>query len=379
MRVALHTPFVVHKHTGIARHIFGLLRGLAATDTETEYVCFWDPQEPFPDWLPSNFRAEPFTIAGGNPVARVLREQRWIEAAHRKHGFEALHSPFGYLPPRPPCPSVVTVHDCRWLRYPRTFSLLRGVFLRWAIPRSVRQARLTLTSSEATRREVLEWIPGVQAERVRTVLLGLDPVWFEPPPAPSVERLRQQTGQEPFFLAVGTQEPHKNLPRLLEAYALLRREIGEAHSLRLYLIGVQSFATGRHDDLGPVIARLGLQDRVRLLGATDDDLLRAAYHDATALIFPSYYEGFGYPPLEAMAAGTPVVTSDASCIPEIVGDAAELVDPFSADSLAAGMARLLTDPARRSELTTRGLAQARRYTWEDHARQMVHAYREATV
>jgi hypothetical protein len=154
LRVALHTPFVVQQNTGIARHIFGLLRGLAQVAApDVEYVCFWPPQAPWPDFLPANFRPEPLTIAGGNPISRVLREARWMRAVHRRCPFDVIHSPFGYLPPRPPAPSVVTIHDCRWLRYPETFSLLRGRFLRWAMPMSVRQARVTLALSDATRQE----------------------------------------------------------------------------------------------------------------------------------------------------------------------------------------------------------------------------------
>lgn len=379
MRVALHTPFVVQKHTGIARHLWGLLRGLAQTDLKTEYLCFLPPTVARPDWFPDNFTIVPYTIAANNPVVRVLREQQWIAEVHHQHGFDVLHSPFGYLPPRLPCPAVVTVHDCRWLRYPKTFTFLRGTFLRWAIPRSIRNARITATSSEATRQEVLQLFPDVSPERVRTVHLGLDEEWFTAPSEAAIATVREQTKEKPFFLAVGTQEPHKNLPRLLEAFALLQSNRLAEGDVLLYLVGVKSFATGKHDNLARVLNNLSVRSCVVLPGAISDDELRAAYRGAVALCFPSYYEGFGYPPLEAMAAGTPVLASNASCIPEIVGDAAEFVDPFSTDSMAAGMARLLTDEGHCQELIEKGIEQVRSYTWERHAQQMRRLYQEATL
>jgi len=376
MRVALHTPFVVQQNTGIARHIFGLLRGLAAVDRETEYVCFWPPSVPFPADLPPNFSALPLTIAGGNPVARVLREQRWMQTVYRERPFDVIHSPFGYLPPRPPAPSVVTIHDCRWLRYPRTFSRLRGAFLRWAMPFSIRHARVTLALSQATRQEIFALVKNAPGpDRVRLAYPGVDERWFAPLDREKASEVRRRLAlPDRFVLAVSTREPHKNLPRLLEAVALVRK--GDP-DLRLVLAGA-TFATGRSDPIEQTVARLGLGDVTQAMGIVDDADLPAVYASASVFCFPSLYEGFGYPPLEAMAVGTPVVTSRASCLPEVCGEtAAELADPMDPADIARALSRVLTDDVRRTEMTLAGPARVARYRWNDHARAAIQAYRDA--
>ncbi len=375
MRVALYTPFVVQRNTGIARHIFGLLGGLAAVDRETEYHCFWPSQAPWPDDLPPNFSRVPLNIAAGGPVQRVLREQRWIQHAYRRRPFDVLHSPFGYLPPRPPAPSVVTLHDLRMLRFPSSFSSVRGRFLCWRLPRSLRRAAAVIAISDATRREMLALVPGVRAERVSVAYPGLDRRWFAPVTEAAMRDVRARLGLAGrFVLAVSTREPHKNLPRLLEAVARAR-EIPGLGDLRLVLVGA-TFATGTSDDLASSIARLNLRDATQSLGIVSDDDLPAVYAAASVLCFPSLYEGFGYPPLEAMAVGTPVVTSNVSCLPEVVGEAAELVNPFDVESIAAGLQHVLTSELRRGELVASGRERAARYSWERHARQVVQAYRE---
>ncbi len=379
MRVALHTPFVVQQNTGIARYIFGLLRGLAAVDRETEYVCFWPSNAPWPAAdLPPNFSAVPLTIAGGNPVARVLKEQRWMRDVYRQQPFDVIHSPFGYLPPRLPAPSVVTIHDCRWRRYPRTFSRLRGQFLRWAMPASIRRARVTLASSHATQQEIFSLVkraPG--PDRVRVAYPGVDERWFTPVNRQTVADVRRRLDLPArFVLAVSTREPHKNLPRLLDAFAQLRQ--GDAH-IRLVLAGA-TFATGRSDDVGQIISRLGLKDVTQSLGIVDDVDLPGVYAAASVFAFPSLYEGFGYPPLESMAVGTPVVTSRASCLPEVCGEtAAELADPLDPADIARALVRVLTDEARQAEMTAAGPARAARYRWDEHARAVIAAYRDAAA
>jgi glycosyltransferase involved in cell wall biosynthesis len=275
------------------------------------------------------------------------------------------------------------VPDVRALRYPQTFSRLRGAFLRWAIPRSVRAATRTLAMSEATRSELLDAVAGADARRVRFSYPGLDRRWFATPPATALADARARIsrenggGSERFVLAVSTWEPHKNLPRLLQAVARLRSEEGLG-DLRLALAGA-TFASGKSDALGDEIRRLGLAPATRLLGIVPDALLPAVYASADVFCFPSLYEGFGYPPLEAMAVGTPVVTSRASCLPEVAGEAAELVDPLSAEKIAAGLRRVLTDDARRRALVEAGRARAARFCWERHAGEVIAAYQEAAA
>lgn len=383
LRVALHTPFVLQKNTGITRYIFGLLHALSRVDNETEYACFWPPQAPWPDGLGPNFSPVYLTIGTGggadNPMKRILRENRWMAKVYQRRPFDVLHSPFGYLPLRSPAPAVLTVPDLRVLRYPKTFSRVRGAFLRWAVPRSVRQASLTLAMSEATRQEILNLIPGASAERVRVAYPGLDARWFTPVGDARIAAVRDRLNLPArFALAVSTREPHKNLPRLLEAFARVRRETPALSDLALVLVGA-TFSTGTSDDIGRVVQHLGIADAVHAPGVVPDEDLPAVYAAASVLCFPSLYEGFGYPPLEAMAVGTPVVTSNVSCMPEVSGEAAELADPLSKESIAEGIRRVLMDDGRRSELITLGHALAARYNWDRHALQLIAAYRDVAA
>jgi glycosyltransferase involved in cell wall biosynthesis len=181
-----------------------------------------------------------------------------------------------------------------------------------------------------------------------------------------------------FVLAVSTREPHKNLPRLLQATARLRIDDGFADT-HLVLVGA-TFATGRSDDLSRALADLDLARVTRALGIVNDDDLPAVYAAADVLCFPSLYEGFGYPPLEALAVGTPVVTSRASCLPEVVGEtAAELADPRDPDDIARALRRVLTDPDRQAEIISAGRERAARYRWDKHAAHALRAYRDAVA
>ena len=376
MRVALHLPFVLQQNTGITRYIFGLLRALAIAASDIEYHCFLPAQAQLPITLPDNFHRIALPKGGGgtgNPLSRILREGVTLARAYRAEPWDVLHAPHSYLPLWVPSATVLTLHDLRVLRYPQTFSRFRGAFLHWAIPQSVRRATLTIASSLETRREALALLRGAAPDRIRVSYPGLDEIWFAPIAPEQKQETQHRLGLPAFYLlTVGTWEPHKNLPRVLEAFERLKAQNGFA-DLHLLLVGA-TFATGKSDDLRTWLAGRSVAPFVHPLGIVSDADLRTVYAGAEALIFPSLYEGFGYPPLEAMASGIPVVTSRLSCLPEIVGDAAELVDPLDSADIARGMATVLDNGDRQAQLRGHGFEQARRYRWENHATEVIAAY-----
>jgi glycosyltransferase involved in cell wall biosynthesis len=250
--------------------------------------------------------------------------------------------------------TFVTIHDLSFLRHPETFPPQLRAYLESAVPRSAERADAILTDSEATRRDVIDLL-GVIPERVTTILLGVSEA-FTPDVAPG-ERAHLQDayaiGARPYVLAVGTVQPRKNYARLIDAIDRVR----EAVDVELIIVGQPGWLADG------VLEAAAARDHVRLLGFVDDADLPALYRQASVLAFPSLYEGFGLPPLEAMACGTPAVASTASSVPEAVGDAGLMVDPLDVAGWADALIAVLTDPDLRADLTEKGLARAAGFTW----------------
>jgi glycosyltransferase involved in cell wall biosynthesis len=277
---------------------------------------------------------------------------------------DVCHFTNGVAPWWSPCPTVVTIHDMTLWLFPEHHYRRRLVAMRPFVPLAARRASAVIAVSQSTKQDVVR-ILRVPAAKVHVIYEAPAPCFHPLPPGPALEAVRQRYRlPEHFVLYVGTIEPRKNLPRLLEAFARLRKE------------GLTSYGmifVGQHGwKAAPVYAaveRLGLAGVVRFLGYVPIEDLVALYNLAEVLAFPSLYEGFGLPVVEAMACGTPVVTSSSGALGEIAGDAAEFVEPTDVASIADGIRRVLTCPARRAELRERGLARAAQFTWTAAASQ----------
>jgi len=271
---------------------------------------------------------------------------------------DLFHATNYAMPRAPGVPLVVTVHDLALLRHPDLGTpALRRLVARTAY--SVREARRVIADSEATRRDVIELL-GAAPGQVRTVPLGCDAL-FTPGDAGAARRAvaRHLGIAAPYVLHVGTIEPRKNLERLVVAFGRARREYRLPHVL--VLAGAPGWGI---EAVRARIAREGLADVVRLTGPVSGDQLLVLYRAAVLFAFPSLYEGFGLPALEAMACGTPVLSSNAAALPEVVGEAALMVDPCDDDALAAAIGRGISDSALRQHLQRAGPARAVRFTWE---------------
>jgi glycosyltransferase involved in cell wall biosynthesis len=296
--------------------------------------------------------------------------QAVLPARARAAGAELLHAPGFRAPVWPSMPQVVTILDASPLRFPGLFRrrdvLLLGMYMR----RAAQRARHIVTISEHSKGEIMQHL-GVAPERITVTYLAAG-VAFTPVAAAVVRATLERLNiQAPYILCVGNVEPRKNLMRVIEAFATLRRE-GRPHTL--VLVGKAGALAA------PVIAALeqsGVADAVRLTGFVAEDDLAALYTGAAAFVYPSLYEGFGIPPLEAMACGCPVITSNSSSLPEVVGDAALQVDPLDLHAITAALARLLDDPGLGDDLRGRGLARARTFSWRRCAEQTAAAYRRA--
>jgi len=275
---------------------------------------------------------------------------------------DLFYSPDFVLPPtRPGTRTLLTVHDLSFLRYPDHFVPKLVRYLERVVPASVARADRVLADSEATRADLIRLL-GTPPEKVEVLYSGVDPR-FRPEPEPGErERLRARYGLDrPYVLSVGTLQPRKNFVRLIRAFARL------PDTGRVLVI-----AGGRGWLYESVLEEAAHHpDRVRVLGFVEDADLPALYRGADLFVFPSFYEGFGLPVLEAMACGVPVVCSGVSSLPEVAGDAALLVDPEDEDGLRWAMERALEDEGLRREMTARGRARAAQFTWERAARQLL--------
>ena len=271
-----------------------------------------------------------------------------------------------------PCPSVFTVHDLAYRMMPEIYPRAVRFRLDALISLGIRRARQVIAVSEATRRDLLDHYD-IPADRVTVIPEAAAPDLAGPVAAADLAATRAHYRlPESYLLYVGRLHVRKNLDRLVEAYAALPAELRQACGL--VLVGRRLF------DSGPVletIARCGVEAQVVLTGHVPADALRAIYAGATAFVYPSLFEGFGLPPLEAMARGLPVLTANRHALEEVVGDAGLLVDPTDIGALRDGMARLATDPDLRAELSARGRARAAEFSWDRTARETARVYERA--
>ena len=268
---------------------------------------------------------------------------------------DLFYAPDFLLPPLPrSVRTLVTIHDLSFIRHPETFPPQLHEYLTTAVPRSVGRADHILTDSEWTRKDVIELL-SIAPERVTPLHLGVSGAFTAEATPDEREMLAAKYGitPGPYVLAVGTVQPRKNYERLIEAVDRVR----ETKNVTLVIAG----RTGWLSE--PVVEAVNARPHVRLLGFVDDGDLPALCRQAQVLAYPSLYEGFGLPPLEAMACGTPVVASSASSVPEAVGDAGLLHDPLDTDALADALLRALTDDELRADMRQRGLARAAEFTW----------------
>ena len=340
---------------GIGTYIRNLLRHLARIDRDSEYVLLCREADiGVAAQLGPNFRA----VLEPSPNYS-LREQIHVPWILRRERPDVFHAPHYVLPPLTRCRSVVTIHDCIHLMFPQYLpNRAAYVYARASMWSAARQAHRILTVSEASKRDIMHFF-SVPPDKVVVVYNAIEERFAATPSAEAIERVRERyqlTHQ--FVLYVGNIRPHKNLVRLIEAFAELRARGFD--DLKLLIIGDE---ISKLPALRRAVHSYKLHKHVRFLGYLEDETLAILYRLAAVFVFPSLYEGFGLPPIEAMASGTPVVTSNVSSMPEVAGNAAVLVDPYNVESIVEGIARVLTDPALAAELRRKGMARAREFSW----------------
>jgi glycosyltransferase involved in cell wall biosynthesis len=349
-----------YRQAGVSRYIAELLRDFATADPAAgqTYTAFVGPVPVPPTFLPAEggpLRFVHSRLPTGRPPVRIAWEQALAPLAVARARLDLLHGPVGALPLAAPCRGIVTIHDLAFLAHPEALGAGRRRYLTAIIALSARRAAKIIAVSAFTRDEIVARL-GVPADKVAVVHNAVDAA-FAPLPPDEIARFRAEQGlPERLILWVGTLEPRKNLTGLLDAFAHLAPQI----DAELVIVGGQGWM---YDDALARVATLGLAGRVRFAGFVPDAQLPRWYNAASVFVYPSLYEGFGLPPLEALACGVPTVTSAGTAMAEIVGDAALLADPRDPAALAAAIGRALDDTALRAALRDAGPRRAAGFTW----------------
>ncbi len=373
MRICIDISPAVHHKAGLGRYAQELTAALMASGAENEYLAFYNEPEtahiaPPLDRLPrltSNLTTKPWRMRV--LVSHLARRPQDSLA----RGVDIFHATAHLLPRFTRVKTVFTLHDLAFRICPETHTRVNRVFLSAAMPRFLRAADAIIAVSQWTKADAMR-LYGIPEDKITVIYEGVHP-HFRPPTAEDIAAARRKYNlPERFILYLGTIEPRKNLSVLLDAYALLRSQHVCADA-RLVIAGKKGWL---YEPFLRHVRELGLQDEVLFPGFIADDDLPALYGAADVFAYPSLFEGFGLPVLEAMACAVPVVCSNASSLPEVAGDAALLVSPHDTAALAAALQRVLADAELRVKLVTLGLAQARRFTWQETARQTLAVYNQ---
>jgi glycosyltransferase involved in cell wall biosynthesis len=342
---------------GIGTYVRNILHGLARIDEETEFIVICRPADSDAvGELGANFRAVPETA---RPYS--IGEQVWIPISLVRERAHLVHEPHYVLPIATRCRSVVTIHDCIHLIFPQYLpGRLAHLYARTTMWAAAHRSDRVLTVSEASKRDILRFFD-IPPDKVTVIYNAIDDRFLAAPDEERMDLVRQRYQlNHPFLLYVGNIRPHKNLERLIDAFSRVRE--GGLEDLRLVIIGDE---LSKYPALRQAVHRHRVDKYVRFFGFQPHETLAAFYRLARAFVFPSLYEGFGLPPLEAMACGTPVITSNASSLPEVCGEAALLVDPYDSFSIADAIRRTVTDETLRADLVAKGSARVRQFSWRD--------------
>lgn len=363
MRIAISCRSLEYASGGVKEYLVSLLNELLAIDTRNTYVLMHSQVAYFGSFP----GAEEVSLDSSN---RLVFDWLKLPAALKTHGIDLAFFPSSNMPPRVPCKAVAAMMDLGYFHGDqRMYRFADTLYMKRAMAYTARRAERLLAISDHTRRDLVD-ILGVPDQKITVTHLAADALYHQPVAEDEVMRLRRRHGlTRPFFLYTGNISPRKNLKALLEAFAAVRDRV----DADLVVTGGLSWGDGWKD----WVASLGVADRVHRLGYVERQDMPALYAACLAYVFPSLFEGFGLPVLEAQAVGAPVICSTATSLPEVAGDSALMIDPLNIPGIAKALADVAdasTGPALRASLTTRGRANARRFSWRDTARKTLDVF-----
>lgn len=363
MKIGIDISASKVSQAGTAIYMTSLVKALQNYDTENDYLVF----------AVNHQRDMSTQKSWRTRFNTVYRDIVWTHGILpwkvSQERVDLLHMPANKIPLLSPCKTVVSILDTTILQFPEKFPFWHRNYARIFSPLAAKHASLILTISEQSKQDIVKHL-NVVPDKVIVTYLGAAPE-FQPIPAQEIAEIQQKYHLDTFVLNVGTLEPRKNMIRLLQAFAQLRQN---GFSGKLVHAGPKGWL---FDDILAEVSRLQLQEVVLFLGRVPLTDLVGLYNAATLFVYPSLYEGFGIPVLEAMASGCPVVTSNISSLPEVAGEAGLLVDPYNVAELTGAMQQVLENPKLTQDLRQRGFARARLFSWERCAKETIAAYKQA--
>ncbi|MEN6627685.1 MAG: glycosyltransferase family 1 protein [Candidatus Sumerlaeia bacterium] len=379
-RIGIDASSVVGQRTGIGHATANLLNALAEIwPEEWPKISAWinSPRRGLPrqdPWFRTRNLKIHRTRWPGRAILRGWQRLHWPPIEYFTGGVDLIHAPASYIPPVQQARRVITVHDVYFNYAPQDVDTWGGKYFLQTFPRALPSVDHIIAVSKFTRDELLHFYP-IDPDKITVVHSGVDRQRFSPEARPDDDRILHRLGIElPYLLCVATLEPRKNLPALMEGYARMIQILKAARQKppRLVITGPPGWSSISMEKL---VTDHEVRKLVKWTGYVPDEVLPALYRKAFALIFPSVYEGFGMPVLEAMSCGCPVVMSNAGSLPEIGGDCATYFNPKSSDSIARGLATFMIDPHLRAYLRASGLNHVKKFSWQQTARETIDVYR----
>ena len=376
MRIGVDITAAVTQGGGIGRYTRELIYALIKADKENEYHLFSARQPavlPVPDPVPAgeNIRYHQAPLNERWLYRLWYRLRLPLPVQLLTGSLDLFHSPDFVLPPvRGGIPTILTVHDLSFVHFPDTFTPALVNYLNKVVPWSVERATHILADSQATKDDLMN-IWQVGAEKVTVLYSGVSGRFRPVTDKKQLAAVRKKygLGSEPFLVSVSTLQPRKNFQMLIRAF----KPVAEQQPHNLVIAGGKGWL---YEEMLAEVEKQGLAGRVKFIGFVADSDLPALYSEASLMVFPSLYEGFGLPLLEAMACGVPVLSSNSSCLPEVVGEAAVQLSPTDQEAWSQMMNGLLADSGRRARMVAAGFLQARKFTWKKAAVQLLGIYRE---
>lgn len=373
MKVAINCNFLAPKSGGIKEYILNILDGfyeLKRVDIEFVVYVLEDNLDYAKSVLGNRFRIKTTPFTSKQKIKRSLFEQSFWRKEEERERFDIFHSPFFYSPKFRAAKIVITVHDMRFERYPSTYTKLRYFFLKRVVKRSLIRCDYIITISQFTKDEIIE-LYGIDESKISVVWEAIDKSKFNIKNL-DLQSLDQKYSDfcDDFLLSVGHLEPRKNYNRLIKAFANLRDERG--YKGRLVIVGKKAH------DFQETLQLINEEDVIYLNFVSDDELIYL-YYRSRLFLFPSIYEGFGFPPLEAAALDTASVVSNTSCIPEICGGGAVYFDPFNVDDIASKISTVINNPVLEDELKSAMKRNLERFSWERNVTETLNIYEKVIV
>lgn len=384
MNVGFNFVVAAGRNSGAKEYLVNLLRELIALDGPELYTVYFareEAQSVIDGVAASSDRVR--CVRTPIPMfptwVRVLRGERYWARQLERDGIDVFHQTYFPLPRgvEHVARVVLTLHDLIQRGMPSAYTAPRRWFTNLVQPAALRRAHRIVVGAEHVREDVARFHPEIDLAKVEVIPDAVSEPYLDQARRSrgselSAELRRRYNLPERFILGVGHLEPRKNWPRLIRAYARVRRELGAA-APGLAIVGAENW---KFRSVYDIAGAPELREHVSFTGYVDPEHMAEVYAAATAFVYPSLYEGFGIPVLEAMACGIPVLTSNSTSLPEISGGAACLVDPYDVESIASGLRRILTDPPYRADLVERGFANVSRFSWKESARQLRETYHD---